>query len=173
MNAIVGVKPPAPTTSVSRTTTVVGVPAPAVAARPTTVVAVAPPKSPMAHIPTWAWIAIGLIGLLIVLGIVGSLLYKRGPPANSLWTVMPGRNPTCDIAAGCDIASAAGTTNLVSSGEACRDLCNRTSGCEGALYTSGPALGGSNCWLKHFAAVPPQTTAWSDATFYQRNAPAP
>ncbi|WBR14310.1 Pan/apple-like domain-containing protein [Pandoravirus kuranda] len=132
--------------------------------------ATAPKPKGLWGIPTWVWIAIGVVLLLIVLAIVGEFVIRRrggggGGGTTSTYTLVANSNPVCDIADNkCDVASG---TNEVSA-EACKARCDRVSGCEGVLYDRSGLLGGANCWVKRFNTSPPKTDAWTGADFYYK-----
>lgn len=128
--------------------------------------AVAPKPKGLWGLPTWAWIAIGVVILLIIAAIIGEFVVRRrGGGTTSTYTLVANSNPVCDIADNkCDVASG---TNEVSA-EACKARCDKVRGCEGVLYDRSGLLGGANCWVKRFTTSPPKTDAWTGADFYYK-----
>nr|UMO79404.1 PAN APPLE domain containing protein [Pandoravirus aubagnensis] len=128
--------------------------------------AAAPKPKGLWGLPTWAWIAIGAVVLLIVIAIIGEFVVRRrGGGSGATYTLVANSNPVCDIADNkCDVASG---TNEVSA-EACKARCDKVRGCEGVLYDRSGLLGGANCWVKRFTASPPKTDAWTGADFYYK-----
>nr|UDO48043.1 hypothetical protein [Pandoravirus massiliensis] len=129
--------------------------------------AVAPKPKGLWGLPTWAWIAIGVVIFLIIAAIIGEFVVRRrgGGGASSTYTLVANSNPVCDIADNkCDVASG---TNEVSA-EACKARCDKVSGCEGVLFDRSGLLGGANCWVKRFTTSPPKTDAWAGADFYYK-----
>lgn len=128
--------------------------------------AVAPKPKGLWGLPTWVWIAIGAVILLIVLAVIGEFVVRRrGGGTSTTYTLVANSNPVCDIADNkCDVAS--GTNEA--SAEACKARCDRVSGCEGVLFDRSGLLGGANCWVKRFTTSPPKTDAWTGADFYYK-----
>jgi hypothetical protein len=120
-------------------------------------------------LPIWAWVAIGVVVLLIVLAIVGEVIRRRRTSGGGAYTLVANSNPVCDLSDNkCDVAS--GTTET--SADACKARCDATTGCTGVLYDRLGTLGGANCWVKRFNAVPPRTEPWNGADFYYKTSAA-
>jgi hypothetical protein len=86
-----------------------------------------------------SWIVVIIIVIVLLL-LIFVLVYVKIYPFTRYVGHSDGCNPSCDIKDG---------SSKQNSEDDCATACLNNPECNEYLYTTGPLLGGSNCWLKN------------------------